>query len=175
MIKGQFKFIRPNRDYRELLILNEIAGNPRVSQRALGRSADITAAMVNHYILELVANEFVQVEGTTNRSMSYHLTPAGQTRRSELQGMMFSELSSVFAEIKTVYKASLRPWVEAGKKRAVVLGRGEKAELVSMAARESGMDVTAIEEPAPVDADVILDCRPEAAPFEHNGTPIERF
>lgn len=179
MIKGQFKFIRPNRDYRELLILSEIAVNSRVSQRALGRSADITAAMVNHYILELVANEYVQVEGTTNRSMTYHLTPAGATRKAALQGMMYSELSNVFAEIKTIYKNSLRPWLEKGKKRAAILGAGEKAELLAMAAREVGMDLVGpVDDPAKIgerDADLILDCRAEAAPFAHNGTPVERF
>jgi DNA-binding MarR family transcriptional regulator len=179
VIKGQFKFIRPNRDYRELLILSEIAVNPHVSQRALGRSADITAAMVNHYILELVANEYVQVEGTTNRSMTYHLTPAGAERKAALQGMMYSELSSVFAEIKTVYCRSLKPYVERGKKRAAVLGSGEKTELLALAAREAGMDVVGpFEEPSEIDGasvDVILDCRNDGKPVEINGVPVERF
>jgi predicted transcriptional regulator len=179
VIPNRYRFIRPDRDFRELLILSEIAANPRVSQRALGRSANITAAMVNHYILELVAHEYVHVEGTTNRTMSYHLTPAGAGRKAALQEMVFTELSGVFAQIKSIYQGALRSWSLKGCRRALVLGSGEKAELAALAAREAGLEVNGLVN-APADwqgekPDLFIDCRAEAAPWDHDGIPVERL
>jgi DNA-binding MarR family transcriptional regulator len=78
-------------------ILEEIGRDPRVSQRALGRVAGLSAAMVNAYVDDLVARGCVEVVGDTNRTYRYYLTPEGCRRRDGLRAELAAEVEALRA------------------------------------------------------------------------------
>lgn len=156
-------FVRPNRRLRELKLLEAIEADPDSSQRALGRETELTAAMVNQYILELAAENHVQVEGETNRSLRYRLTDSGRRRREELRREYLEELSIMHTVIRDEYRRFLTELVSEELKRAAVVGANEKAELVCDVAPSAGMEIVGVfDEPNRVDpsaTDIVLDCR----------------
>lgn len=97
MSPAAFKFLRPTRAWREMRILEEIGRDPRVSQRALGRVAGLSAAMVNAYVDDLVARGCVEVVGDTNRTYRYYLTPEGCRRRDGLRAELAAEVEALRA------------------------------------------------------------------------------
>jgi DNA-binding MarR family transcriptional regulator len=95
-----FRFFKPTREIREMLVLAEIGRDSAVSQRALARTAGVSATMINAYIDGLVGLGYVDVSGETNRTYRYHLTPAGAARRDELTGAVSAELDTLCARVR---------------------------------------------------------------------------
>lgn len=157
------RFVRPNRWLRELKLLEAIETNPDSSQRALGRETELTAAMVNQYILELAAADHIEVEGETNRTLRYRLTEAGRRRRAELRCEYLEELSMMHTVVREEYRRFLQELVSEDLKRGAVVGINEKAELICDVAPSAGMEIVGVfDEPGRVDpsaTDILLDCR----------------
>jgi predicted transcriptional regulator len=84
MLNESFRFFRVTREARELGVLAEVEKSPLVSQRAIARSAGVSATMVNAYIDDLVVRGLLYVTGETNRTYRYFLTADGAARRREL-------------------------------------------------------------------------------------------
>ena len=97
MIKEQLTFLQPTATYRELILLEEIGRNPKVTQGMLADKACIVPAMVNNYIKSFVKNGYITVEGNRTRNVTYHLNPQGERRKFEL-------LLSYVKETVTLYK-----------------------------------------------------------------------
>ncbi len=97
MSPDSFKFLQPTPAWRQMRILDEIGRNPRVSQRALGRAAGLSAAMVNAYVDDLVGRGLVEVVGDTNRTYRYYLTPEGCRRRDGLRAELAAEVEALRA------------------------------------------------------------------------------
>ena len=95
-----FRFFKPTREIREMLVLAEIGRDAAVSQRELARVAGVSATMINAYIDGLVGQGFVDVSGETNRTYRYHLTPAGAARRDGLVGEVSGELETLCARVR---------------------------------------------------------------------------
>jgi DNA-binding MarR family transcriptional regulator len=157
------RFVRPNRWLRELKLLEAIDADPESSQRALGRETELTAAMVNQYILELAAANHVEVEGETNRSLRYRLTEAGRRRREQLRREYLEDLSMLHTVVRDEYRRFLRELVSEDLRRAAVVGANDKSELVCDVAPSAGMEIVGVfDEPGRVDpdsTDIVLDCR----------------
>ncbi|MBU1862876.1 MAG: winged helix-turn-helix transcriptional regulator [Candidatus Omnitrophica bacterium] len=149
MINNQLTFLQPTAIYRELILLEEIGRNPKVTQGILARKAGIVPAMVNNYIKSFVKEGHITVDGNKTRNMTYSLTVEGERKKFNLLISYVKETVSLYKNAKEGIKARLYEFKAEGIKRVVLYGAADTAELTYSAAEEIGLKVMGI-----VDSDI---------------------
>ena len=136
-------FFQPTTQFRELILLNEIESNPRITQSQLAREAGIVPAMVNNYIKSFLKNNLISVEGN-NRAMQYTLTPEGAKYKMDLLLSYFRETVYLYKNVKEEIKSKLNSYKEENIETIVIYGARETAEITLKAADELGIEVLGV-------------------------------
>ena len=102
MLLANKTFYNPSKAARYLAILDTLSQNSRVSQTELGRRANLSGAMVNQYLKEMVDKNLIEYERVNGKSFRYLLTDQGEAKRQS----MFSSFSSETVQIYTALKTS---------------------------------------------------------------------
>lgn len=144
MLTKKLQFLRPARELREFYVLSAVERNPGTSQREIARSSFMSSTMVNNYLGEMVSHEWIDIQGETNRSYSYKITPLGVQHKQEILFQLSKEVVQVFAIVKHDFTARLRRLADEGVKRIVVFGAAETGELTCAAAPDAGLEVVGI-------------------------------
>lgn len=138
-------YYRPSKAARYLAILDTLAQDGEVSQTELGRRANLSGAMVNQYLKDMVERRLIEFERINGKSYRYLLSGEGeQYRRS-----MFAAFSSETVQIYTALKGAIAHKLASLKTRGVVklalFGASETCEIVLQALRcARGFEVVAI-------------------------------
>lgn len=131
-------YYRPSKPARFLAILDTLAQDSQVSQNELGRRANISGAMVNQYLKEMVDDRLIEYVPVNGKRYRYLLTQEGESRRRA----MFSSFSSETVQIYTALKAAIARRLSAlkagGISKLVLFGASETCEVVLQALRASG-------------------------------------
>jgi len=131
-------YYRPSKPARFLAILDTLAQDSQVSQNELGRRANLSGAMVNQYLKEMVDDRLIEYVPVNGKRYRYLLTQEGENRRRA----MFSGFSSETVQIYTALKAAIARRLSAlkagGVSKLVLFGASETCEVVLQALRASG-------------------------------------
>jgi DNA-binding MarR family transcriptional regulator len=140
----QLRFFRPSAAFRELVLLYSIHQQSNTTQSRLAKLAGIVPAMVNNYIKEFVKARYIAVRGRTNRTMSYHLTEAGEARLSELFRKYLNETVGLYIHAKDEIRRELQRIYDEGFRRVVFYGAAETGEIAVAVGHEIGFEVVGI-------------------------------
>ena len=144
MFKNHLTFLQPTATYRELILLEEIGRNPKVTQSLLAQKAGIVPAMVNNYIKNFVKDRLIIVNGNKTRNMMYTLTPQGERRKFNLLLSYVKETVALYKNAKEGLKARLYEFKAEGIRRVILYGAADTAELTFNAAEEIGLEILGI-------------------------------
>ena len=144
MFKNHLTFLQPTAIYRELILLEEIGRNPKVTQSILAQKAGVVPAMVNNYIKSFVKDGLVNVNGNKTRNMTYVPTPQGERRKFSLLLSYVKETVSLYKNAKEGLKARLYSFRAEGIKTVILYGAADTAELTFNAAEEVGLEILGI-------------------------------
>ncbi len=144
MLRRKYRFIRPTPEYRELAILAAIESDPRASQRSLARDASLSLAVLNDYLDRLVSSGHVEIDGPTPRAYRYRLTALGRVRKDELFFAVSREVIQFYGQMKAEFRRRLEEHAARGIRRVILFGAAETGELVTLAARETALEVIGI-------------------------------
>ena len=98
---SSLKFLLPTKEFRELHILLTIRNHPHSSQHKIGVHVDLSSAMVNSYVKDLVAQGYLELSNRNRRDLNYFLTPSGEEK-------LTSQLMNYSAEIVQLYSGAKR-------------------------------------------------------------------
>jgi DNA-binding MarR family transcriptional regulator len=135
---------RTESDLRELRVLEEIERNPRVSQRQLANDLGIALGVANACVRTLARKGLVKIRGESNRSITYHLTKQGLTRKAALALEWTNNTIADYVQARGRLGEQLKGIVAKGFSRVVLLGANEASELVALLAPSCGLHVAAI-------------------------------
>lgn len=136
---GKFDLLLPGRQIRELVLMAEIERDPGVSQSALAGKVGLVPSMVNAYIRRMTDQGLVEKHGDNSRSISYHLTPAGRSRRSELMRRYSIETVRLYKYAKSEFRRLLSGRADGLRNgRTVIYGAAETGELICQVLMEMG-------------------------------------
>jgi DNA-binding MarR family transcriptional regulator len=144
ILNNQLTFLQPTASYRELILLEEIGRNPKVTQNELALKAGVVPAMVNNYIKNFVKDELLLVEGNKTRNVRYGLTPEGERRKFNLLLSYIKETVTLYKNAKEALKTRLKEFKDESIHRIVLFGALDTAELAYNAAEEIGIDVLGV-------------------------------
>ncbi|MDI6786216.1 MAG: winged helix-turn-helix transcriptional regulator [bacterium] len=142
--ENNLQFLQPTPALRELLILIEVKKDSHISQSALASMVGLAPSMINNYMKELIRNNYIEMRGNSRRTMSYHLTGKGITRKSNLLMSYLIEAIKLYKNAKDELKLRMMDLKKEKMHRIVLYGAGETAEVAFNAADELGLDVIGI-------------------------------
>jgi len=150
-------YYRPSKSARCLAILDTLAQDSMVSQSELGRRANISGAMVNQYLKELVDHNFIEYERVNGKSFRYVLTVAGEAHRRAMFSSFSSETVQIYSALKAAIAHKLRAVKAKGLVRLTLFGASETCEIVLQAIRAiGGFEILALVDNDPAKAGKIL-------------------
>ncbi len=138
-------FYRPSKQARYLAILDSLADNSRLSQVELGERADLSCAMVNQYLKDMLGRSLIRYERINGKSYRYVLTREGESLRQSMFSDYSSETVRIYSALKDLVEEKLRPLAERGLFKLALFGASETCEIVLSAIGPGGeFDVTAL-------------------------------
>ena len=144
MLTRELTFLQPTTIYRELILLEEIGRNSKITQSLLAQKAGIVPAMVNNYIKNFVRDGFVEVAGNKTRNMTYLLTPEGERKKFNLLLSYLKEAVSLYKNAKEGLQNRLVDFKKEDINTIILYGAAETAELTLSAAEEVGLEILEI-------------------------------
>lgn len=142
-IKG-LEFFQPTPELRELILLNDIARESKVSQLRLSGNAGIRASMVNGYLKMFERKGLMTKAGENRRRMTYHLTPEGLHRRQTLFRYYMNEIVGLYKRAKEEFVDQMAQVKEMGIDRVVLYGASDTGEIVSVICERVGLHILGI-------------------------------
>jgi predicted transcriptional regulator len=142
--RDDLQFFKASPLFKRLLILTALEQNPAISQHTLAHEVGLTSSMVNNYIRELSKNRLISIKGTTNRTMSYNLTPKGIREKMTLLISYNLETTALYMDAKKEFAQRLQTIYEEGIHSAVLFGAGETAEILYNASQSLKLEIIGI-------------------------------
>lgn len=144
MNNNGLKFFKHSPLFKRLLILTAIEKNSHISQSCLAKEVDLTSSMVNNYIRELSKEELISIQGKTNRTMSYNLTPKGLKEKMSLLIVYTLETTDLYLYAKQEFALKLQKIYEEGIHNAILFGASETAEILYNASKSLDLEIIGV-------------------------------
>jgi DNA-binding MarR family transcriptional regulator len=133
---------------RDLIILNAIGDNERLTQRTLARELGVAVSLANLYLRRLALKGFIRIVNVRPNRLRYLLTPKGIVEKTHLTYTCMSRTFERYRQARQALREALRPLSEDGHKRIAFYGTGEAAEVAYVCLKETGLDLGAVFDPA---------------------------
>lgn len=127
-----------------LELLASVEANRHVSQRTLATRLGIAVGLANGYFRRCVHKGWIKMSKAPARRYAYYLTPKGFAEKSRLTTEYLALSFDFFRTARTECLRALRAAEARGWQRIVLFGDGELAEIATLAARETDVELVAI-------------------------------
>jgi len=144
MNNNGLKFFKHSPLFKRLLILAAIEKDPHISQNNLAEKVGLTSSMINNYIRELSKKELISIQGKTNRTMTYNLTPRGTREKMTLLITYTLETTGLYQDAKQEFAQRLQKIYEEGIHNAVLFGASETGEILYNASKSLDLEIIGI-------------------------------
>jgi DNA-binding MarR family transcriptional regulator len=152
-------------------LLDSVERNGGQSQRHLASELGIALGLVNAYLKRCMKKGLVKASQAPARRYVYYLTPQGFAEKSRLTVEYLSYSFSFFRQAKADCSAMFEAARANGRKRLVLAGKSDLAEIASICALESGVSIVAIVD-ANAEGDRFLGV-PLLPSFDHLNDPFD--
>jgi DNA-binding MarR family transcriptional regulator len=128
----------------ELDFLAALERGEVVTQATLSRRIGIAIGLVNALLKRATLKGFVKVRTAPYKRYAYYLTPRGFAEKSRLVAEYLEVSLEFFREARRQYQDLLWRAEQSGRKRLVLVGGGELAEIAVLASRDLGIELVAV-------------------------------
>ena len=128
----------------ELNTLLELKENPSLSQRSLAHRLNISLGLTNAILQNLIHRGWVKVKKLTGRKILYLITPQGMARATNLIYDRFRETQNYYQYTKELLTSYLTDLYNQGKRRAIIYGINQLAEITYLSLLDSPLKLHSI-------------------------------
>jgi len=128
----------------ELNTLLEIKENPNLSQRSLAHRLNISLGLTNAILQNLIHRGWIKAKKLTGRKILYLITPQGMTRTTNLIYDRFRETQNYYQYTKELLTSYLIDLYTKGKRRAIIYGTNQLAEITYLSLLDSPLKLHSI-------------------------------
>ena len=132
----------PTRKHLDTLL--EIKDNPALSQRSLAHKLNISLGLTNAILQNLIHRGWVKAQKMTGRKILYLITPQGIARATNLVYDRFRETQNYYQYTKELLTSYLTGLYNQGKRRAVIYGTNQLAEITYLSLLDSPIKLNSI-------------------------------
>lgn len=127
-----------------LRLLSTIENDQTISQRSLALRLGIAVGLANTYIKRCVRKGWVKAQQVPARRYAYFLTATGFSEKSRLVGEYLTSSLSFFRTARAQCTACLTYSRDRRWRRLALVGEGDLAEIATLAALESTVDLVLV-------------------------------
>ena len=127
-----------------LRLLSTIEGDQSVTQRSLALRLGIAVGLANAYFKRCVRKGWVKAQQVPAQRYAYFLTPTGFTEKSRLVGEYLVSSLGFFRKARAQCADCLAYGHTREWRRLALVGDGDLAEIATLAARESPVDLVLV-------------------------------
>lgn len=127
---------------RDLQLLNEIEGREDLTQRHLAKKLGIAVGLTNLYLKRLARKGYIKIVNLQRNRIRYLITPQGILEKTRLTYEYMAYSLQLYRDARRLLRERFRDLADRGRKRIVLYGTGEAAELAYLALRE--MELTLV-------------------------------
>jgi len=128
----------------ELKTLLEIKDDPSLSQRSLAHRLNISLGLTNAILQNLIHRGWVKAKKLTGRKILYLITPQGMARATNLIYDRFRETQNYYQYTKELLTSYLTDLYNHGKRRAIIYGTNQLAEITYLSLLDSPLKLYSI-------------------------------
>ncbi len=128
----------------ELNTLLEIKQNPSLTQRSLAHRLNISLGLTNAILQNLIHRGWIKAKKLTGRKILYLITPQGMARATNLVYDRFRETQNYYQYTKELLTSYLTDLYNLGKKRAIIYGTNQLAEITYLSILDSPLKLHSI-------------------------------
>jgi len=128
----------------ELDTLLELKQNPSLTQRSLAHRLNISLGLTNAILQNLIHRGWVKAQKMTGRKILYLITPKGIARATNLVYDRFRETQNYYQYTKELLASYLTDLYNQGKRRAVIYGTNQLAEITYLSLLDSPIKLNSI-------------------------------
>lgn len=125
-------------------LLESVEQDGAKSQRRLASELGIALGLVNAYLKRCIQKGLVKVSQAPARRYAYYLTPQGFSEKSRLSVEYLTYSFTFFRQAKSDCLAVFSEARTRGFRRVVLSGVSDLAEIATICARESGVEIAAV-------------------------------
>ncbi|PKP59083.1 hypothetical protein CVT91_07330 [Candidatus Atribacteria bacterium HGW-Atribacteria-1] len=128
----------------ELNTLLELKQNPTLTQRSLAHRLNISLGLTNAILQNLIHRGWIKAKRMTGRKILYLITPQGMARATNLIYDRFRETQNYYQYTKELLTFYLTDLYNQGKKRAIIYGTNQLAEITYLSLLDSPLKLHSI-------------------------------
>ncbi len=125
-------------------LLGNVAGDEPLNQRKLASQIGISVGLVNALVHRAVRKGLIKIKEAPARRYAYYLTPKGFAEKSRLVAEYLDHSLTFFRTARQEYGAVFVNCETAGRKRALLCGVGELAEIATLAAHGTNISLIGV-------------------------------
>jgi DNA-binding MarR family transcriptional regulator len=129
---------------RELRILTEISQRQDLTQRGLAASLGIALGLANLYVKRLAHKGYIKITTIPPNRVGYLLTPRGIAEKTRLTYEFMEYSLRLYRGTRGMLREALTSLAAGGRRRIVLYGTGEAAELAYLTIAELGLTLTCV-------------------------------
>lgn len=127
---------------REMELLEQIEGDPDVTQASLAAQLGVAVGTVNWHIKRLIAKGYVKVKRAQRRKLKYIITPEGITFRARLTVNYIEESLKLYRRVRQSVRELLLEAHQNGFEGVRIEGDGDIAEICRLTCLEQGIPIS---------------------------------
>jgi DNA-binding MarR family transcriptional regulator len=142
---------QPSREDPAILlgVLSAVELDSDVTQRSISSELGIALGLANAYVGRCVRKGLIKVRQAPLNRYAYYLTPHGFAEKSRLTAEYLSVSLNFFRDARRECTLLLSECATAGHRRLALAGVGELAEIATLSAAETTLEVVCVVGPGP--------------------------
>ena len=126
---------------RNLVLLEQIADNPDVTQASLAIRLGVAVGTVNFLLKRLIAKGYVKVKRAERRKLRYIITPEGIAFRTHLTVDYINQMMLLYRNTRQHVGELIGVVKQNGFDRVQIVGDGDIADICRLTCLEQGIKV----------------------------------
>ncbi len=126
---------------RELILLEQIEGDPDITQASLASQLGVAVGTVNWHIKRLIAKGYVKVKRAQRRKLRYIITPEGLAFRARLTLNYIDTSMRLYRRTRLRVSDLLSEVRQAGFDQVQIRGDGDIADICRLTCLEHGVRI----------------------------------
>ena len=130
--------------FRDLQILQELAINPSITQRDLGKRIGLALGMVNLHLHRFANLGLIAIVELEKSRIRYLLTPKGMTEKARLTYAYIEYSLYFYRQIRAFLMQVLNAIPPSSGKRILLCGSGEVTEIAFLLLQQNGFAIVGV-------------------------------
>jgi DNA-binding MarR family transcriptional regulator len=128
-------------------LLNAVHADSDITQRSIASELGIALGLANAYLKRCVRKGYIKVGQIPRRRYAYYLTPQGFAEKTRLTSEYLSYSFTFFRAARTACAEQLARCEARQWRRVALAGVGDLAEIATLCARDSSVELCGIVDP----------------------------